>query len=130
MAAGTSGPADMYEVLTTSGAVLVKAGSGVSSVVAESGAIVTELIQQAEGWINMVTRFNWIDEFPTLNEDVKHMLTEAASNLAAAYLINYDMSGYTSRTEAEIMINLLILRADEILGILIDKKQETFVRGA
>jgi hypothetical protein len=104
---------------------------GANSLNRISGADFTnEFLLQAEGFINSATRYNWNDNYTALNADVKGVLEEAASNLAATYMINYDMSGYTSRTEAELMINLLLVRANQCLQVLIDKKAETFVKGA
>jgi hypothetical protein len=65
-----------------------------------------------------------------LNADVKGLLKEAASDLAAIYVIQFDMSGYTSRTEAEDMINVLRDAALRALSLLRDKKVQDFMIGA
>ena len=120
----------MAQIMTTSGAVIVKAGAGINETIKENNPALDQFIAEAESWINVATRYNWSDGYAALNTDVKHLLNEAASNLAACYVIIYDMSGYTSRTEAEIMINLLLNRTNEILKVLKDKKAETFISGA
>jgi len=119
----------MTDVIMASGAdVLRKAGAGVKNEI--SGASYTnEFIKQAESWINTATRENWSDSYSSLNDDIKEVLKEAVSNLAAIYMINYDMSGYSSRSEAEIMISVLKARLDEIIATLQDKKVETFMVG-
>jgi len=113
--------------LATSGAVVFKAGANVSTAFTE--AQYDYAILQSEATINSMTRYNWIDEYPTLSADVKYILEETVTNLAAVYLINYDMSGYTSRGEAESMIN--VLRDAAIRGIttLTDIKKQTFMIG-
>ena len=113
--------------MTTSAAVIIKAGDGANSVIVGKEYAIDQFMKEAESWINIVTRYNWSDSYGALNSDFQGILNEAASNIAATYIINYDMSGYTSRTEAELMINLLLLRADEIMGVLLDKKRETFM---
>ena len=50
--------------------------------------------------------------------------------MAAIYVIQYDMSGYTSRVEAEDMVNILRDAALRGLALLRDKKVEDFMTGA
>ncbi len=114
--------------LALSGAALFKAGANVSTALVE--ADYDYALLQAEGAINTATRFNWIDVYSTLNVDVKFVLEEACSDLAAIYLIQYDMSGYTSRGEAESMITVLRDGFLRDISLLKDIKQQTFVNGA
>jgi len=88
-----------------------------------------EFIGQVESLINVMTRKNWSDDYAGLNVDVKKILTETASNLAAIYCISYDMSGYTTRTEAEDMINTLRDGALRGLSILKNQNVQTFMIG-
>jgi len=115
-------------IFCTTAEVARKAGANASATsVAE--AYVNQYVAEAESEINSVTRYNWSDNYAGLSADVKSILKSAASNLAAIYVITYDMSGFTSRTEAEDMINVLrdgYLRA---LSILIDKKVQDFMVG-
>lgn len=85
---------------------------------------------QVEALINAVCRFNFSDNYATLNVDVKGLLKEVASNLAAIYVIIYDMSGFTTRIEAEDMINVLRDAALRGLALLRDKKATDFMKGA
>ena len=85
---------------------------------------------QAESVINVATRFNWSDAYAGLNADVKGILKEAASNLAAIYVISYDMSGFTSRIEAEDMINVLRDGFLRNLSLLRDVKKQDFTNDA
>lgn len=103
-----------------------KAGAGASAV-SNVEAYINDYMTQVESHINAVTRFNWTDAYVGLNVDTKGLLKEAASNLAAIYVIIYDMSGYTSRIEAEDIINVLRDRALECLSILRDKKVKEFI---
>jgi len=117
-----------------SGATLAKAGANYSADLLTGWTATSEFenwILQAEGFINTATRFNWTDVYAaTLDVDVKYVLNQAASDLSAIFAIQYDMSGYTSRNEAESMIN--ILRDDFLrcISILRDKKQQDFINGA
>jgi len=114
--------------LCISGAALFKAGANVSTSLVEADYDYS--ILQAEALINSLTRYNWIDNYASLNADVKYLLEDACSNLAAIYLINYDMSGYTSRVEAQTMLDVLYDRANKIIKELTDKKVQDFVNNA
>jgi len=89
-----------------------------------------DFISQAESIINARTRKNWSDVYSTLNSDIKQILKQVASDIAATYCINYDMSGYTSRAEAETMLDVLNNSINRGLQLLKDKKVETFMEEA
>lgn len=114
--------------------MLQKAGANVSTTLnaATDTTFVysNAFIGQAESVINVMTRYNWSDDFAGLNVDVKKILTDTASNLAGIYCIQFDMSGYSSRGEAESMITVLRDAAMRNINILRDKKSETFIDGA
>jgi len=118
----------MATTLALSGAVLFKAGANVSTALTE--ADYNYAILQAEGYINSITKYNWNDNYATLSADVKYILEDACSNLAAMYLIQYDMSGYTSRAEAQTMLDVLRDRASNAIKELKDVKVRDFVLGA
>ncbi len=99
-----------------------KAGTNASSGGTEE-ILVSDYVKQAEGVINAVTRFNWIGAYSTLTEDVKNILNQTASDLAAIYIITYDMSAYTADTvEAETMLN--IYREAVARGLSLLRNQE------
>jgi len=108
--------------------VLRKAGAGANAT-AITEAYTNDFMAQAESMINVATRKNWSDAYGGLNIDVKEILKLASSNLAAMMVINYDMSGYSSRTEAETMLDVLWSTAREAMAVLQDKKSETFIDG-
>lgn len=115
-------------IYATTAEVQRKAGAGVSATVVE--AYYNDFMTQAESVINAVTRFNWSDNYAALNVDVKGLLKECASNMAAIYAIQYNMAGYTSRVEAEDMINILRDAYLRDLALLRDWKVKDFVKGA
>ena len=122
----------MVTTLCLSGAAMIKAGKGINDYFSGANAetYLDPLINQAEGVVCGTCRYNFIDNYATLNTDVKHILEEVTSNLAAIYAIQYDFSGYTSRIEAEDMINILRDAALRGLSILRDKKVQDFIIGA
>ena len=75
----------------------------------------TILQDQAEGYLSSLLKFelsaaNWA----TLNATGKALISEWAARFAAIGLITYNMAGYTSRIEAEDMINVHWARMREI----------------
>ena len=90
----------------------------------------TQLAKEVESYINILCRYNFTDNYTSLNEDVRRILKEAASNYGAIYLISYNMAGYTSRVEAEDMINILMHRFNACVKLLQDQKSITYMNGA
>ncbi len=118
----------MAGTFCTSGQALIKAGKNVSVDFTTTKANDVDVyIEQAESEINVLCRYNWTDVFATRDNDVKKILEKVAASLAAIELINYDLSGYTSRVEAEDMINILRDQALRGLGIIRDKKNQKFL---
>jgi hypothetical protein len=109
-------------IFATTAEIGYKAGYGKSATSAAE-AYTNSFIAQAESRINVDTEYNWSDVYSTLNVDVKGILKEAASNLAAVYVINYDMSGYSSKAEAQSMIDVLMFNYNECIKILRDKNK-------
>lgn len=106
-----------------------KAGANCSAV-SKAEVYTNDYVTQVESTINSLVRYNFSDNYASLNVDVRGILKEVASNLAAIYVIIYDMSGFTSRIEAEDMINVLRDAALRGLSLLRDKKQTDFIQGA
>lgn len=114
-------------IFCTEAEIIFKEGANVSTSVTE--AMHNIAAAQAEGSINAATRYNWSDKFASLNEDVKGVLAETASNLAAIYSISYDMDAI-GRATAESMINILRDAALRGISIIREIKSQTFMLGA
>ena len=116
-------------IFCTTAEVERKAGTSASATsIAE--AYVNDYVTQAESFINVVCRYNFSDVYSTLNVDVKGILKMIASNMAAIWVISYDMAGFTTRIEAEDMINILRDQYMAGISILRDMKQIEFVKNA
>lgn len=113
-------------IFATTAEVQRKAGVGASAT-SNAEAYTNDYMTQAESLINASCRYNFSDNYAALNADTKGILKEVASDLAAIYVIIYDMSGYTSRIEAEDLINVLRDAALRGLALLKDKKVTDFV---
>jgi len=114
-------------IFATSGATLFKAGANHTAISEDQ---MNEIHKQVESTINSQTRINFSDSYAALNADVQGILSEISSNLTAMYVINYDMSGFTSRSEAQTMLDVLLDGAKRGLALIKDKKQTDFIKGA
>jgi hypothetical protein len=116
-------------IFATTAEVQRKAGANASGT-SNVEAYINDFMTQVESLINVSCRYNFSDNYASLNVDVKGILKEVASNLAAIYVIQYDMSGYTTRIEAEDLINILRDGALRGLSLLRDRKAIDFINGA
>jgi len=124
----------MAATITSSGAVIIKAGHGVSSFLSGSGVmsmnadtILNQFINEGESFVNVVTKRNWTDDYSSLNADVKKILDDAVSSYAAISVINYDMSGYTSLAEAQTMMDVNWAKFKECVDVLKEQEAEDFI---
>ena len=116
-------------IYTTSTLVEMKAGANASAT-SSAEAYTNEYISQAEAYINVLTENIWAVDtaaFAALDAQTSKLLSEAASNLAAIYVIQYDMSGFTTRIEAEDMINVLFARFIQCTELLQKMSAQNFM---
>jgi hypothetical protein len=109
----------------------IQARAGVNANATSKAVAATDVyVLNVEGYINTRTNYNWSDAYATLNVDVRGILTDAGACICAIYVIQSDMSGFTSRQEALIMINILWARAEECLKLLEKEALRDFVGSA
>lgn len=115
----------MVETFCDSGAVKLKAGVNINTAI--TGTQYTQLINQAESFIVDTTRVDYVSTYSGLTASKKKILEDAASSHAAVSAINYDMSGFTSRQEALIMVNVNWARMMEAIKLLKDKDAQAWL---
>ena len=114
-------------IFATTLEVQEKVGANASTV-ANTEAYINSYISQAESRINVESEYNWSDEYSNLNQDVKKILTEAASNLAAIYVMQYDPDSWTDATYNN-KLNTLWTMYKECISLLRAKDQgQEFVK--
>lgn len=116
-------------IFATTAEVLRKAGANVSATFSDEAAT-NDFIAQAESRINAVTRFNWSDAYAGLNEDLRDILKEAASNLAAIYIINADTDAFGVLAAAQTRMTTLRDNYLFAIGLLKDKQVKVFINGS
>lgn len=108
--------------------ILLRVGTNASTTVKAAGWF-DKIILDVEAVINCVCRFDFstADTSSTITSTVRGILIDTGACLAAIEGIIWDMSGYTSRIEAEDMINVLRDIALRNMAILRDKKVQAFI---
>ena len=116
-------------IMTSEVEIDAKAGANASG--AFTDPMKDAAVLQGESMVNDLTRFNFSDAVTAgLNADVQGIFSDVVSSFVAIQWIAFDMSGFTSRIEAEDMINVLrdgMLRG---LSLIRDKKVQDFINGA
>lgn len=93
-------------------------------------AFINQMCAEIESEVNNACRYNFSDNYAGLNADVRAHLQAIESAYVAIKGISYDMSGYTSRIEAEDMINILWDDLKRHMALLKDRKTTTYMKGA
>lgn len=109
--------------------VLFKAGANANAT-AITEPYVTVFVGLAEGVVNTLCRRTFASTstaFGLLPAGTRAIISDVVSNLAAIDVIKYDMSGFSSRTEAEDMLNVLRDGATRDMKFLEDKKNQDFL---
>jgi hypothetical protein len=106
-----------------------KAGANVSST-ATGASYTLAFGLMAEAFINSASGFDWstwYTNYAATYPHVAHLLVDAATNLGAIYIINYDMSGFTNIQEATARINTLYTMYAAAVALLKDEAKKDFV---
>lgn len=106
--------------------VLNKVGAGANSIASSINSILNFVIQ-AESILNVRTRYNWTNNYASIDVDYKYIINKVVSNLAAIEVIRYDVTGYDSRLETQDMISNLRSEAEMLMYILSDDDTQTFM---
>jgi len=114
----------MAWTLSTSGACIIKAGTNANSAITASGAALSKWSDEAEGTLNALTRKDWVADYASIKANFKPALDDAVSDIIAIRIINYDMSGYTSRLEAQTMLDVIKDNLNRNLDALKDQKNQ------
>jgi len=112
----------MAWTLTTSGSAIRKAGERANSTIVASGSALADWSNQSEGRIVADSNKNWVSQYATLSDDIKNILSDTSSDLIAMKIITYNMQDFTSRTEAQTMLDMLRDNALGNMRVLKDMK--------
>jgi len=108
--------------------ILQYMGTGASATVKAAGWF-DVIILEVEAAINVMTRHDWSaqDAGTAITATIRKILCVAGGSMAANIGIAWDMSGYTTRTEAEDLININRDRYLMCIAALRDFKTHSFM---
>ena len=118
----------MAVTIGLSGPALVKAGIGVSAVMTADASLEIEtFMEQAEAYLCVLTEYDLVTNYGSLNAVYKKLLDEYVERAAAIEAIKYDTNGYVTRIEAEDLINVNWARMKEIKTLLEKSTAQDFM---
>jgi len=85
---------------------------------------------QAEAYLNSLKPYDFVTNFATLNAKTKAILSEYIARYTGMSGIAYNMINYSSRIEAEDMINIHIWRMEKIEKQLLKQGITDFIKVA
>jgi len=121
----------MAYIMTTEAEIKQKSGDNVSATFDTTMMTASNL--RAESIINCICRYNFSDNFATLNSDVKQILSDFCSSFVAIEALNYKPTGEDGvLSQIEYEDRLTVLRDSMLrsMSILRDQKVVTFINGA
>jgi hypothetical protein len=110
----------MSWTLSSSGAAIAKAGANANAAIIASTATLALWSDEAEGKLCTLTRKDWIKDYVAITSSFKPILDDTISDMIAQKIIVYDASGYTSRYEAELMLDAIENNVSKNISILND----------
>ena len=81
----------------------------------------------AEAYLSALVKYDIVTNWGTMNAIYKKLFSEYAARFAAIALIKYNMAGYTTRVEAEDIINVHYVRMQEIENLLKNSDIKDFI---
>jgi len=118
----------MTWTLCTSGAAIAKAGLNANSTIIASGTYLAGLSDEAESLICDSVRVDVVTGFAGYTTNGKLILQSLASNIIAQKIVAYDMSGYTSRAEAQTILDVLENSIRRELNLIENDRIKTYLQ--
>ena len=84
---------------------------------------------QAESFVCCMIRYDAVTNWAAIGAIEKRIMTEYVARSVALAAIAFNMVGFTSRIEAEDMLNIIVWRLRAIEKLLTDQKTVTFIQG-
>jgi hypothetical protein len=106
--------------------VLKAAGANASSVSVAEG-YTNVYILEAEGFVCVSSRYDWITNYASVSAIGKEFLRQITAALAAIEVMKYNPSGYTSKSEFQTMVDINYSVVVEGINLLRDDNFRNFV---
>jgi len=113
-------------ITATEAEINQKAGANASASFTDT--MKTQALLMYENQLNSAAKFNFSDNYSTLNTDVQNLVTQYTASSVAMDMISYDM-GVIGQREAETRLDVLSDKAAIAYKILIDKDKTDWMSG-
>lgn len=113
-------------IIVTEAQIALMAGENVDAT-GDTEANHNDLAAQAEAYLSNLLQFDVATNWGTISTVYRQMLSEWAARYAAVALISFNMAGYTTRYEAEDMLNVHLYRMSLIEGLLNKQAVQDFM---
>lgn len=113
-------------IFCTTAEVQARVGANASSTY-NAETYINMYVAQAESYINTVCKYNFSDAYSSLNADVKKILTRWAASLAAMDVISADTTGYLTKIEPQIKLDILNDIARQCEKELVNKDKQDYI---
>ena len=114
-------------ILSTDAEMLAMAGENVNTT-GFTDANKTAWGLQAEAYLAALSQYDWSTNVATIDATTAKMLSEYVARYVALNGISYNLNDFTTRVEAEDMINLHIWRMLQIEKIVINQDYVNYVK--
>jgi len=111
--------------IVTEAQIALMAGKNVDAT-GDTEANHNDLAAQAEAYLSVLVKKDLVTAWSGLSTVYRQLFSEWAARFAATQLIAFNMAGYTSRVEAEDMINIHVFRMQQIEKLLNDSSVQDF----
>lgn len=85
-------------------------------------------ILMAEGFICAKSAYDWVTNYATVSTIGKEALRDATASYTAIRVLNYDLSGFTSRTEAQTMLDILHAIFADAMNVIKEEAGREFIK--
>ena len=109
-----------------SGSAVAKAGAN-ATYDATNVAALDGWCDEAEDYVCALARADVITNSGSLTANGINVISNFVSNLIAQKIVNYDMSGYTSRNEAIMMLNVIENEVNRGIKLFKDDNVKTYM---
>lgn len=127
-----AGPDTLTDGFTYTNTTMINAGDAAGFMGAGVNAAFTITMQDlvgtyTEAFLCNLTKFDAVTNWGSINAIYRLMFSEYVARSIAVEAIKYDMNSYTSRVEAEDLVNIHIRAMEEILKLLNDASVQDFM---
>ena len=94
---------------------------------ADAEAYTNVYIQMAEGFVCLVSRYDWVTNYASISTIGQEALRIITSAVSAALVMNYSLKNYPTKVESQVKLDIIWSLAVDGLNLLRDDKYRKFI---